>query len=241
MQSYDFGELMRRIGVPMMLCVMVSEAFFDSLIPAGIAYLPLTFFYSRVRSAAVREAQKAKLKKQFLYAAGLLSDYLRSGYSIENALVRSQAELREVYGEESRIFSEWKLMAAGLGINRSVEEVFHEFGVRSEVEEIRSFSEIFGIVKRSGGQLGEVIGSITEILSGQFAVEEQIETMITAKRFEQKIMNLMPLVILMYIKWASPDFMAAMYEGIVGRLIMAGCLVIYAAAYFWSEQIMKMN
>ncbi len=224
-----------------MTVLLVSEAFFDSWIPAAAAFLPAMFFYGRRRVRVVREEQKAQIKKQFLYAAGLLSDYLRSGYSIENALVRSQTELREVYGEKSRILEEWKQMAAGLSINRSAEEVFREFGLRSGVEEIRSFADIFGIVKRSGGQLGEVIAAVTEILAGQFEVEEQIETMITAKRFEQKIMNRMPLGILLYIKTASPEFMAVLYEGLTGRLIMGGCLLVYGAAYCWAEKIVRME
>lgn len=221
--------------------MVISEAFFDSWIPAAVAVVPVGVVYWKAREKAVREQQRAEMKRQFLYAAGLLSDYLKSGYSIENALVRSQAELREMYGENSRILREWRQMAAGLSLSQSAEEVFREFGERSDVEEIRSFAEIFSIVKRSGGQLGEVIGTVSEMLEGQFAVEEQIETMITAKRMEQKIMNVMPLGILLYIKLASPEFMQAMYVGVAGRMIMAGSLVVYAAAYWWSEKIVKME
>lgn len=185
--------------------------------------------------------RKKLLLKQFLSAGTLLSDYLRSGYAIEGAVEKSVRELTELWGEQSDIVEEWQRMRIGLSLNRSVEEEFLEFGQRSGVEEIREFAEIFGIVKRSGGQLAEVIYEKMGILQATFAVEEQIENMITAKKYEQRIMDVMPLAIVFYMRLSAPDLLEPLYTTMTGRVVMLACLGVYGVAYFWAERIVRIE
>lgn len=224
-----------------MILSALSFVFYDSLIPSLLLW-PIAFFvYTRRSVEKLRDKRKERLKKEFLFAAGLLGDYLRSGYSVENAIVSSERELRQLFGNDSDILREWKGMAVALHLNVTAEEVFRDFGRRTHIREIRDFSEIFEVVKRSGGQLSEVINRVTELLTESFSVEEQIRTSLAAKQLEQKIMDVMPIGILLYIKAASGELLTVMYTSLTGRLVMTVCLVLYAAAYFWSEKILRIG
>jgi len=220
---------------------VLSFVFYDSLLPALFLWLPAFFFFAKREVRNLRDKRKEELKKEFLFAAGLLGDYLRSGYSVENAIVSSEKELLQTFGKRSDILREWKGMGTQMKLNMTAEEVFRDFARRSHIQEIRDFSEIFEVVKRSGGQLSEVINRVTDILAESFSVEEQIRTSLAAKKLEQKIMNLMPAGILLYIKVASGELLTVMYESWLGRGVMTGCLILYGAAYVWAEKILKIE
>ena len=84
-------------------------------------------------------------------------------------------------------------------MNRTLEELWGDFAKRSGIEEIRSFAQIFKAARRSGGQLGMIISHVSEIIGGKIQVQEEIRLMTAQKQFEQKIMNLLPLLIVLYI------------------------------------------
>ena len=237
---FSFSEVFRLSLPPLLAALLVSFVFYDSFFVFPVLFVPaLILFLRRTRRKRI-EKRKEELKREFLTAATLLGDYLRSGYSVENALIRSERELIEVHGADSDMAKEWRLMMEGLRLNRTVEEVFQDFARRSCISEIRDFSEIFAIVKRGNGQLGEVISAVTAQLSEQFRAEAQITSMLSAKRLELRIMDVIPLSILLYIRLVSPDLLAVMYESFAGRIIMTLCLCVYLLAIFLAEKILKL-
>ena len=234
-------EVLRYGGVFAALVFLFSFLFFNSLLPGAAAGVPILYFYMKRKSRLLAEKRRTLLRKEFLSAVTVFGDYLRSGHSVENAILESRREIAEIWGEESDIVREWKEMAVKLSLNETAEEVFRDFGMRSGIEEVRDFSEIFGVVKRSGGQVGEVVDRAAGLLSGIASVEEQIETMVTAKKFEQMIMNIMPAAILLYVRVASPELLESMYTTWTGRVIMGVCLAVYALAVLWAQKIIEIR
>ena len=234
-------ELTKTLLLLFSMLGLLSYVFYSSLLPMLLLSPAAVVFYLKRERKKRAEARDEQLKKEFLTGASLLGDYLRSGYSIENAIRGSVSELTEVWGKESGIVQEWKRMDKHMSLNMSAEEAFREFGQRTGIEQIREFSEIFSIVKRSGGKLHETVASVTGLLTEQFAVEEQIRTMTAAKRYEQRIMDVMPIGILLYIRMSSPGLLTVMYTTWTGRLVMTLCLGLYIAAYFWAEKIIAIK
>ena len=126
-------------------------------------------------------------------------------------------------------------------MNRSVEEVIRDFAERSGLEEAQRFSQIFQISKRSGGQLVPVICHTVSIMEDRSQVKEEIRTMTASVRFEQKVMSAIPFLMIIYIDWTSPGFFGVMYETILGRLIMSGCLAVYLLSCYLSGKILDIH
>lgn len=124
----------------------------------------------------------------------MLSSSLAAGYSMENSFAQAQAQLEEMYGERGMMSKEFAVMRSQLSMNRTLEELWGDFAKRSGIEEIRSFAQIFKAARRSGGQLGMIISHVSEIIGGKIQVQEEIRLMTAQKQFEQKIMNLLPLL-----------------------------------------------
>ena len=185
--------------------------------------------------------KKEELRLQFKEAIQIVASALAAGYSVENAFIASVRDLEEQYGKEGMITREFSYLASQLKMNRTVEALLSSFAKRSGLDEVENFSVIFTVSKRSRGELASVVHHVVHVISDRIQVREEILTMTAEKQFEQRIMNLMPYLIVLYVDLSSPGFFSQMYETAVGRVVMTGCLVVYLLAWRVSGKILQIE
>lgn len=165
---------------------------------------------------------------------------LNAGYSIENAFAEARKDLELLYGKQSVLAPEFQTIIARNQLNCPVEQTLMELAVRSGLEDIRRFAEIFQTAKRTGGDFIAITRMAADRISEKIEVKREIETMISGKKMEAQIMNAVPLGMIVYFWICSPAFLECLYHG-SGRSIMSLLLGIYLAAYYWSERIIQIN
>ena len=65
--------------------------------------------------------------------------------------------------------------------------------------------------------------------------------LISAKRMEARIMNLVPFFIIFYISLTSSGFFDPLYHNLFGIAFMTACAGLYITAYLMSERIVNIN
>lgn len=136
-----------------------------------------------------------------------------------------------VYPKEEVISKELAVMTRKLRLSMSMEQVFDEFARRVDMEDVRNFSVVFTAVKKSGGDMIAIIRNTVDQISGKIEVKREIETLLVAKKYEYKVMSIIPYVIIAYMRLSFPEFMSYLYGNILGIGVMSVCLGIYAGAY----------
>ena len=63
-----------------------------------------------------------------------------------------------------------------------MEEVIGDFAGRSHIEDIGTFANIFGIAKRTGGNLIEIIRNTTQIIADKIETKTEIDTMVASQK-----------------------------------------------------------
>ncbi len=203
--------------------------------------LPLAFFYPFLMRKSLCEKRKHRLLLEFRDALGILTSFLSAGYSIENAFSASVPELRHLFGEKSLVLPEFLLIVRGLQLNKTVEELLLNFAERSGLDDIGNFAEVFIVAKKSGGELTKIIQHTSDVIRDKLTITEDILTMNAAKRYEQRIMNLVPFLIILYMNFSSPDFFHILYDSILGRIVMTVCLAVYCFAVRLADRIMNIE
>lgn len=222
------------------VCQLAAYIFYRNM-ASCLLFLPVGMLYPFYKKKELLERRKEELRIQFKEAILILSSSLTAGYAIENAFTASIEELTQLYGLEGMITQEFSYIAHQLRMSRTVEQLLTDFANRSGIEEIQSFAEIFSVSKRSRGELVSVVNHVVHVIGDKIQVKEDILTMTAEKKLEQKVMNAMPFLIVLYIDFSSPGFFAQMYETVAGRIVMTACLSIYVAACFLSGWIMKIE
>lgn len=225
-------------GLAVLLCI--SYFFYHSFIPM-IFLSPLLIAYRKLCEIERERLRKQKLSLQFKDGILAVSAALKAGYSIENAFYEAYKDLCHLYKPEDRILQEFLYINRQLKNNMVLESLLLDFAGRSRVEEIRDFAEVFSIAKRSGGNLNKIIGHTALLIGEKIQVKRDIQTILAARKFEQKVMNAVPLFILFYIDITSPGFFEPMYGNPAGICIMTICLIVYFAAFLLSRKIVTIE
>ena len=209
-------------------------ALFAVLVPMGICY-PL------ILRKDLKRRRKEALKLQFKDAILSAASGLNAGYSVENAFAAALEEMDRLYGKDSMISQELRLILAKTRMNRAFGEALGDFARRSGLEDIQSFSEVFLAARKSGGELVRIIARTAEIIAEKIRIQEDIMTATAARRMEQRIMSAIPLLIVFYIELTSPGFFDLLYGTAAGRVVMTVCLGIYLGACSLSKRILEIR
>lgn len=178
---------------------------------------------------------------QFKDAILSVASGLNAGLSVENAFAASLEEVNRIYGENSMMSEEIRLMFYKTRMNRTFEEALEDFARRSGLDDVRSFSDVFLAARKSGGELMKIIARSAEIIGEKIRIQEDIITATAAKRMEQKIMSAIPVLIVFYIEFTSPGFFQVLYTTLAGRVIMTVCLSIYLGACWLAKMILEIG
>ncbi len=202
---------------------------------------PLGFYAARMHMKARLENRRRQRRSEFREALNCLSVSLRAGYSVENAIRETAKDLAGILGPEADMTKEFTYIYSQLLVSVPVETLLLDFAARSDSEDIESFAAVFATAKKTGGSLVDIITRTARVISEKIDVEREIETSLAAKKYEQRIMSIMPCGIIIYMEVASPGFLDVMYTTTFGFLTMTGCLLVYAGAVCWGSKIVDIR
>lgn len=222
------------------ICLAADYIFYRS-VPLLFLMIPVGVCYPLYKKEKLKKRRLKTLAVQFKEAILILSSFLSAGYSLENGVAKSAKELGELYGEQAMITQEFLRLSAGIKMNRQAESLLAQFGERSGLSDIRNFAQVFSAAKKSGGEMVEIIHQTAGVIRDKMQVQEEIDTLVASRVFEQKIMNLIPAGIVLYINIASPGFFRFLYETLTGRLVMTVCMALYIGAILLAEHILNIE
>ena len=220
--------------------MITAYLFYENLL-ALIILSPLGILCAKRQLSAIRQRKVYELRTQFKDAMMAVSFSLNVGYSLENSFSEALHELRTLYSSDSMIVKEFSIIVNRIGRNEKLENVLYDFAQKSEIDDIRYFAEVFKYARTSGGDMISIIKNTVRTISEKIETENEIQVVISAKKMEQKIMSVVPFIIIGYLKLTSADFIAKLYNNIAGILVMSVCLILYIAAVGLSKKIVDIS
>ena len=237
---FCWKERMRMIAEFILLSGGFAYLFYRSWMIMSLFWILYPVYRNRRKKQMIQKRQDI-LCLQFKDSIQCVASSMTAGYSIENAFREAYAEIRIQYGEHALMTEELRYFRSCLSLNVPLEQLLYDFANRSGLEDVRSFCEVFVFAKRSGGDFIQIIRLTTTRISEKNELLNAIRTEISGKKMEQKIMNLMPLFILLYVDVSFGGYLKGMYHNIFGIFVMTVCLLLYLASYLLSEKIMQIQ
>lgn len=215
--------------------------FFYRSVVISIFLLPFLYFYLIYKGKEVKEKRSKTLLLQFKEMLSSVNGSVQAGYSIENAFLEAGKDMRQLFGPDAMIVKELSIIKNGIENNCDISEMIHSFAVRSKIEEIESFASILSVGKRSGGNITDNMESFVRVIEEKTAVMQEIDTMVSARRFEQKIMNVIPFMIIFYVELTNKGFFDILYHNIFGNLVMTVTLAVYLLSIYLSDRMIDIR
>ena len=226
--------------VSIFLVPAVAYLFYDSwigIIPGMITGL---LYYLEWKKEKEKK-DKRKLLIEFKALMNALDAALEGGYSLENAVGLAEKDLENEYGRKSRMRDYLRVINRRLSLNEPIDRCFMDVAEESGLEEIREFANVIHILKYTGGNTIRIIRDSVRTISERIDVENDILAIISGKKLEQKIMVLMPFIIILYTRISMGSFMQALYTDLLGRLFMTVMLIMVIIADRVGKHITDIN
>ena len=217
----------------------VGMIFYHNVVLAGILALALAFRYPEIRRKQIIRRQKEELTIQFKDLLYALSAAMGAGRSLENAFQRALRDLEIMYDKDAPIMRETAHIVHRIRLNDTVVDALDDLAARAHIEDIQSFADVIRVCNGVGGDLVEVTRSTSQMISDKIETKSEIETIITGKKYESRIMCLLPIVMVALLGMSAPDFMAPVFDwrGVIGPVVMTVAIVVFVGAYLLGERI----
>ena len=235
-------NIMKQWCIPFLLelgfIVVTAWLFFDFSFISFVllVYLPIAL---KKRWEERQRKKKWELNLAFKDAIACLENNLAVGYSPENSLKETVKELEQLYGAEHELCIAFRQMIIQMELGSNMEQVFLEFGRQSGVEDIRQLAEIFSIVKRTGGNLGQVLRQTGSVLQDRIELKRELHTVVAAKKLEFQVMCFVPYGILLYLKVCASSMSESLYHTAFGITFMCIVLLVYFGMKVLGEKIIQ--
>lgn len=168
---------------------------------AGKMFLP-------ARTEQIIRKKQNELRLQFRELLDALATSIGSGKNIVESFKAAYDDLSIIYNEDASIIKELVIILDGNNNNIEIEKSLMNMGLRSGIEDVVSFANVFETCYRKGGDIKDVIKNTQQIINEKMEVQMDIETIVTSSKNEENIMTVLPIALIALIKMMSPEFSA---------------------------------
>ena len=187
---------------------LLGSAIFVAALAALGAAAPFVWLKRRQRKRL--EAFQAQLPD----AIDMLVSAMKAGYSFQAAMNFIGEETAAPLGPEfARFYDEQRL-----GID--VRSALLALQTRVDSMDLKMFVTAVLVQRESGGNLGEVLANISDIMRERFALEGELETLTAESRLSARILAALPVVVFVGMFVLNPSFMQPMLREATGQLML---------------------
>lgn len=229
-----YGGLFKENGQTTIMTIISNVVVF------GLGGLLAIRYFLPVLTERLRKKRLDKLKKQFCDFASALTNALASGMNMNDSLQAVYQDLLVQYSEDSYIVQEVGEIINGVNNNIPVETMIEDFGLRSGITDIVNFATVFATCYRTGGNIKSVVRRTTEIISEKIMIASEIETSLTSNKMQANIMNVLPIIIVLIMRFMSPEFSQS-FSSVAGVIGLTISVAITVAAYKLGQKIMDIK
>ena len=220
------GWALMAIGKGIGLGCLIAWLFFKS--GWGCVCIPVCVG-SAWKQAKKQQSQQAQEKEQEYFAEylGFLKEALSVGYSLEQAVGEAKKGMLTTLKEEDSFLQAVTRLDRKMKLGTPVETAFSEWAKEAVCDDIRDFSEVLFIAKRTGGAVQQVIDHTERVIRDKQETLRYIRSVLHSRQYEAKGMKCMPFAMLLYLSLFMADFLAPLYHNPMGIGVMLVVLAVY--------------
>ena len=239
-RNYSFSgkEYFFTVLEGLMINAGISLLFYNSIY-AMIPGILAVVFYTREKKKRLVKARMHEMRIELKEFLNSLIAILQTGRSFENAFFEALKDTENYLKRDTPFLKEIQRICAGVSVGEPLEKQLSNFAERSHLEELEYFSQVFSIGKRSGGNIIAIMKHTIHMLQEHMDAQEEIETVIAEKQLEFRIMSVIPMLMIVYLRISAGNFLDCLYGNVTGIVIMSICLAVYGGCYFYGKKLLE--
>ncbi len=184
-----------------------------------------------ILNSAIARRQK-KFTSHFADAMDIIVRGVRTGLPLGDCLKIIAHESPDPLGAEFRRVVEGESL--GIPIEVCLDQMYE----RMPISEVNFFSTVLNIQKTTGGNLGEALANLSNVLRGRKILREKIKALSAEAKVSAMIIGSLPIIVMILVTIASPDYMDDLYNTTTGqRNLMIGAAMMVMGTLMMRKMI----
>lgn len=174
--------------------------------------------------------QIAKRKKLFLGLFPDAIDLVVRGLKAGLPVTKSMQTVADEIGDP--IASVFREMVNQMGLGVPLEKSLYDMAERLDMTEFNFFVTSIILQRETGGNLGEILGNLSEVLRQRFMFKMKIKAMSMEARASAVIIGILPFFVFAVLSVMSPKYLEPFYNDYRGNLAALGAFCSLAFGGF---------
>jgi tight adherence protein B len=197
----------------------------------GLAAGSAPYFLLKISEAS----QARRMDEQLPEALDLMARALRAGHALGTAIEMVAQEMSDP------IRSEFAALDEELRFGLSMREALSNLCTRVDAKDLRFFAVAVVLHKETGGNLAEVLDKISKLMRDRLQFRRQVRSLTAEGRFSAVVMLCLPFALALYLYWANPTYLSALWIEETGRFMIGAALTLQILGYFVIRKIVEVE
>lgn len=202
---------------------------------AGTVVSPAGLFLSKLWIGIMRNRRLRLFNEQFIDAIGVISNALKSGLSLHQALARVASQYPPPLSQELSMVGK----EAVLGV--PLEQALVNLCKRMESEDLDLFVTATNVVKDAGGNLSEMFDTIADTLRERNTIQGKIKALTAQGRLQGMVIGLMPIALGFILYRLDPNLVMPLFQDPIGWAILFVIVLFEAIGAFFIVKIVRID
>ncbi|NNG15023.1 MAG: type II secretion system F family protein [Gemmatimonadales bacterium] len=213
------------------LSVLLVSRLWSATLVATLFGAIIPYFVIKRRAAKRMRLFEAQLPG----AIDLIGRAIRAGHPLSAGLKMVADETTDpIAGEFRRVFEEQRF---GLVF----EDTLYSLSDRVPLVDVRILNTAILIQREVGGNLAEVLDNLARTIRERFKLRRQLRVITAQGRISGYVLAVLPIVLGLVIFLLNPSYMSTLFNTGIGRLLVAGALILQILGYFWIRKIVDIE
>lgn len=202
---------------------------------AGIPFLLVGVVLPRIALAYLKKKRDELFIIQLVDALMNMSNSLRAGFSLPQALEMIHREMPNPMSQEMR------LVCQEMRLGVPVEDALTSLYKRMPSDDMDLVVTAISIVRDVGGNLTEIFDNIATLIRERQRIEGKIRTLTAQGKLQAIVMCLLPVLVSAGVYFVAPDMFQVLFHTLKGWIVLFGVMLLMAVAILIIRKIIRID
>lgn len=202
---------------------------------APVIFGLVTFVFPGTVLGTLASRRQAAFTKTFANAIDIMVRGLRSGMPVAESIKVISREMPDPIGSEFRIIVDQ--MNAGMPLSNCLERAYE----RVPTQELRFFATVIAIQSKTGGNLAEILSSISSVLRARFQLKEKAKALSGEARMSAIIVGALPFVVMGMLFIINRPYLELLWTTRAGYMFLAAAACMMGTGMYIINRLGKLD
>lgn len=231
---YTFGVvILFSLGLAFAAFLPLALIFKSLALPLSVGVLVAMLPF--VHLSLKKKRRIRKFERQLPEALDLVARALKAGHAFSGGLLLVAQEFDDPIGTEFRR----TLDAINVGVG--YEEALKGLAERFDCPDLNFFAISVIIQRQSGGNLAEILGSISHLVRERFKLQGRVRVLSGEARLSAYILVALPFLVALILSIMNPDYVAILVTDPIGKTLLFIALLLMITGILFMRKMAQLK